>query len=188
MRIKKRTLKILLVVLLMFAAGFAILKIGSGGRTEKTNIALKTYYTAATGQNAEIIELRKQGREHEATISVGGQPIKKSFDEKAIVDIERWIYYYGLFKKCMDDKNIRIFVANNKDSYLQLAMLPLLGNDAQKYLINCDAEQNKCREKGISVTPSILYNGNVYPGVKVTKSFMALTDCIPAHYAVVVPN
>lgn len=188
MRIKKRTLKIMLVLLVLLIAVMAALRLNSRAKANAMNADLQKYYSAKTGYDAEILEVKKVSGKYDAKIRINSQTISKLLDDEQIRKIRAWLGYYERFKTCLDKNNIKIFVANNQESYWQLAVLPLIGKDAAKYLVNCDANSKACQNAGISATPSLLYNGHVYPGPKVPKLFMGMTDCEPANYGVVIQD
>ena len=188
MHIKKRTLKRMLILLVLLIAAIAALNFNNRAKAKALNADLQKYYSAKTGYGAEISEIKKVSGKYDVKMKINSQAISKSLGDGQIKKIQAWLGYYGRFKACMDKNNIRIFVANNQESYWQLAVLPLIEKDATKYLVNCEADQKRCRDAGVLTTPSLLYNGHVYPGPKIPKSFMALTDCEPANYGVVIQD
>ena len=80
------------------------------------------------------------------------------------------------FVNCLDQKNLKIYgITNHTTTLLQLN---LLGSYSPKLFIACDGElvQN-CIQANVSVIPSIVFEGKVYPGLKDINWLENLTKC-----------
>ena len=183
MLIKKRTLKLLLIFFVIVIAGLSTI-LYNHNKMQKISTNIQKYYYSITGNDVEVLEIKRVNNQYKTELKIGSESATRLLDKQKIHAIQNWLHYHELFKSCLDEKGIKIFVKEGQSSEWQLNVLPLLDREAAKYTVNCDIEPNKCKEIGIATTPSLLYNGHIYPGPKWPKSFMTITGCVPAHYAV----
>lgn len=96
-----------------------------------------------------------------------------------IILVEEFTNQIQMFKDfvdCLDEKGLRIYGLNN--STATLLQLNILGRYSGKLYVSCDgANLQTCLNIGIQQIPSVVYNNNVYPGVKTIDWFAQQTGC-----------
>ena len=189
MIIKKRTLKMMLILFFLLAVAIMLILVSINSHKTRDTLTkdLKTYFDAISGYDAEITKIEKSGDEYNVSVKIDNRLYVYLLEPDKI---RSWLVSLELFKNCLDEKNIKIFIENNQYSKKQLTLLPLLGKDATKYIVKCDINSQVCNKIGINSLPAVLYYGYVYPGPKTGRQFFGLTGCEPANYARVIhhPN
>jgi hypothetical protein len=80
------------------------------------------------------------------------------------------------FVDCLDEKGVKIYGLNN--STATLLQLNILGRYSGKLYVSCDgANLQTCLNAGIQQIPSVVYNNDIYPGVKTIDWFAQQTGC-----------
>ena len=87
------------------------------------------------------------------------------------------------FVECLKEKGVKIYGVTNSSQSPQgasatLLQLNLLGRYSYSIFVSCDGDlvQN-CVNAKVTQVPSVVYEGNVYPGVKTIEWFEQLTGC-----------
>ncbi len=80
------------------------------------------------------------------------------------------------FVECLASRGVRIYgLSNQTQTLLQLNILGIYG---RLLYVPCDGQLvNNCIAANVTQVPSVVINGNVYPGVKTIDWFIQATGC-----------
>ncbi|MCD6371455.1 MAG: hypothetical protein J7L39_01945 [Candidatus Aenigmarchaeota archaeon] len=87
------------------------------------------------------------------------------------------------FVECLNSKGVKIYGITNSSQSPQgasatLLQLNILGRYSSQIYVPCDGPYvQNCIDANVNQVPSVVYEGNVYPGVKTIEWFEQLTGC-----------
>lgn len=99
--------------------------------------------------------------------------------KSSVVNLEK----YKKFVECLRDKGLRIYGLLDFQNYSQAATLTsyqlnILGRYSYLIFVNCDGEMlNSCISYGINQFPAVMYNNEIYFGLKDINWFSNITGC-----------
>jgi hypothetical protein len=108
----------------------------------------------------------------EAYVTKNGELLTESviFVSKSIEQIAA----YKDFVDCLDSKGVKIYGLNNQTA--TLLQLNTLGRYSTKIYISCDTLK-PCQDAGVTQVPSVVYKGEIFPGVQSISWFETKTGC-----------
>ena len=90
---------------------------------------------------------------------------------------------YKKFIECLNNKGVKIYGLLDSQNYPDAALLTsrqlnLLGRYSYLIFVNCDGEMlNSCISYGINQFPAVIYNNEIYFGLKDINWFSNITGC-----------
>ena len=181
---------IILGLILMLLLDFRLGQISSDEAGKK----VKDLYELSTGANIEIINVLKESGMYKvifrATDVNGDSSILEVFvtqDGKILsqnpMKIDEFISNLNkqkAFIDCLSDKGLKIYgISNNTATQLQLVQVLGGSRFLSKIYVDCvDSNLQVCLDAGVTTVPSIIYQKEVYEGVKILGWFENTTNCV----------
>jgi hypothetical protein len=81
---------------------------------------------------------------------------------------------YKDFVDCLDSKGVKIYGISNQTA--TLLQLNTLGRYSTKIFVSCD-DPKPCQDAGVTQVPSVVYKGEIFPGVQSISWFETKTGC-----------
>lgn len=161
------------------------------GSQKQVMDSVEDVYELLTESDAEILSAKDEGHVYKILIRLRlatGDVIREIYatkDGKFISEAGNVIEVSGFmdrlererdFAECLRTKEFILFGQGSEPNTLQ--QLLMIGNFANRVYVDCvGANLQACQQLGIQEIPSIVYQKNVYTGVKSVEWIESLTGC-----------
>ena len=187
---RKEMVYIGVIVVLVVVLAFMFLQntITLGSQKQALDSA-EGVYKMLTESEVEVLSVKDEGYVYRLLIRLklrDGDVIRELYVTKDgkfltenIMDVPETMTRLGKekdFAECLSSKGLIIFGQKSEPNTLQ--QLLVIGNYANKIYVDCtEANLQACQQLGIKEIPSIVYNNQIYTGVKSLEWVESLSGC-----------
>ena len=187
---RKEMVYIGIIVVLVIVLAFMFLQNTiTLGSQKKALDSVEGVYKMLTESEVEVLSVKDEGYVYRLLIRLklrDGDVIRELYVTKDgkfltenIMDVPETMTRLGKekdFAECLSSKGLIIFGQKSEPNTLQ--QLLVIGNYANKIYVDCtEANLQACQQLGIKEIPSIVYNNQIYTGVKSLEWIESLSGC-----------
>jgi hypothetical protein len=181
---------VILVLVVMLAFMFLQNTFVTGSQKQVLD-SVESVYELLTDSDAEVLSVNDEGYVYKVLLRlklIGGDVLREIYATKDgrffsesgnVIEVSSFMERLERekdFAGCLKTKGLLVFGQRSEPNTLQ--QLLLIGNFANNVYVDCvGANLQACQQLGIQEIPSIVYQDNIYTGVRSVEWIESLTGC-----------